>query len=29
MAAFTQAGRTWGVDARLARRNAQPRLPVY
>ena len=29
MAAFTQAGRTWGVDARLARRNPDPRLPVY
>ena len=24
-----QAGRTWGVDARLARRNAHPRLPLY
>lgn len=24
-----QAGRTWGVDARLARRNADPRLPLY
>lgn len=24
-----QAGRTWGVDARLARRNANPRVPLY
>jgi uncharacterized membrane protein YphA (DoxX/SURF4 family) len=27
--AVTQAGRTLGVDARLARRNPRPRLPVY
>jgi uncharacterized membrane protein YphA (DoxX/SURF4 family) len=24
-----QAGRTWGVDARLARRNADPSVPLY
>lgn len=24
-----QAGRTWGVDARFARRNADPRVPLY
>ena len=29
MAALTQAGRKWGIDARLARRNPRPRLPVY
>jgi hypothetical protein len=29
MVAITQAGRTWGVDARLARRNPHPRLPIY
>jgi uncharacterized membrane protein YphA (DoxX/SURF4 family) len=27
--AVTQAGRTWGVDARLARKRPHPRLPVY
>lgn len=27
--AVTQAGRTLGVDARLARKNPRPRLPVY
>ncbi len=27
--AVTQAGRTLGVDARLARRDPQPRVPVY
>lgn len=27
--ALTQAGRTLGVDARLARKNPRPRLPVY
>jgi hypothetical protein len=29
MAALTQAGRTWGIDARLVRRNPHPRLPIY
>jgi hypothetical protein len=29
VSALTQAGRTWGVDARLARRDPRPRLPVY
>jgi len=24
-----RAGRTWGVDARLSRRNPDPRLPLY
>jgi uncharacterized membrane protein YphA (DoxX/SURF4 family) len=28
-AAVTQSGRTWGFDARLARRRPRPRLPVY
>ena len=27
--ALSQSGRTWGVDAVFARRNARPRLPVY
>jgi len=27
--AVTQSGRTWGIDARLARRRPRPRLPVY
>jgi uncharacterized membrane protein YphA (DoxX/SURF4 family) len=27
--AFGQAGRTWGIDALLARRRHKPRLPVY
>ena len=27
--ALTQSGRTWGVDALLARRRPRPRLPVY
>jgi len=27
--AVTKSGRTWGLDARLARRRPQPRLPVY
>jgi hypothetical protein len=27
--AVTQAGRTLGVDARLARKHPKPRLPLY
>jgi hypothetical protein len=29
MVAFTQAGRTWGLDARQSRLRVAPRLPVY
>jgi uncharacterized membrane protein YphA (DoxX/SURF4 family) len=29
MVTITQAGRTWGIDALLARRDPHPRLPVY
>lgn len=29
VAALTQAGRTWGIDALLVRRNPRPRLPLY
>lgn len=29
LVALAQAGRTWGIDARLADRNPRPILPVY
>lgn len=29
MVAFGQAGRTLGIDARLARNNPHPRMPIY
>jgi uncharacterized membrane protein YphA (DoxX/SURF4 family) len=29
MVTITQAGRTWGLDVLLARRDPHPRLPVY